>query len=81
MNEMIERMAKAVALTHWSDDSRWLLYVPAIKAALKAAREPTEVMIKEGEATLFEHLPDARDWALTLMKEAWQSMIDAALQE
>lgn len=52
-NEMIERCAKAVALTHWPDDSRYKNYIPAVKAAIKAMREPTEKMIDAARKQVF----------------------------
>ena len=65
------------AYDYWKKLSREYI----VKAVLKAMREPTEVMIADGEAILFEHLPEAKDWTMTLMKEAFQAMIDAAMQD
>jgi len=55
--------------------------IKAARAAIEAMREPTDGMVKAMEENLFEHLPDARDWTITLAKEGWQSAVDAALNE
>lgn len=76
-NEMIERCAKAVCLEHWTDDSRYKNYIPAVKATIKAMREPTEKMI------------EAATWNTTngeivgddLAKVVWQDMIDCIIND
>jgi len=50
------------------------------RKALRAAREPTEEMVQAAEAEFFEHMPEARDWSLTMAKEAYQAAIDEALK-
>lgn len=66
VSKMVERVAKAMAKTHWPNDDRWLVYTGAAKASIEAMREPTEEMI---DGCLHEDI--AR----------YKSMIDKALEE
>lgn len=51
-----------------------------VMTVLNAAREPTEAMLEAGEANLFEHLPESKEWTLIYMRDAYQDMIDEALK-
>lgn len=70
--EMIERCAKAICLKYWTDESRFKIYIPAAKAAIKALREPTEKMIKAADVGVQSDFypPDM----------TWQIMIDEILK-
>jgi hypothetical protein len=50
------------------------------RAAIAAMLEPTEAMINEGEATIFEYAPSAQDWQMKMVREGWYAMIKAALK-
>lgn len=57
---------------HWSKLAR---------AAIRALREPSEAIVDAAEATIYEHMPEPRDWTVRVTKEGWQAGIDAALGE
>lgn len=70
MNEMIERVAKAIGKTVYETDRGGLTGWDAnavARAAIEAMREPTEAMLEAASGSI------AR-WA-------WPAMIDAALVE
>lgn len=49
---MIEKIARAIAEKHWPKDQidkRYVVYMPAAKAALEAMKEPNEGMIEAGK--------------------------------
>jgi hypothetical protein len=66
----------SIAEMRTSDDFRRVA-----RAAIAAMREPTRRMLNDGEATCFEHRATAEDWSLSITKETWQAMINAALAE
>lgn len=68
---MIEKVARAMceADNGAGYDARWDFYIPMAKAAIHAMRDPTEAMLDAGHSQT--------DFA----GDAWQSMIDAALEE
>jgi hypothetical protein len=68
-DEMINICAKAICLTHWTDDSRYKKYIPAVKAVIKAMREPTPKMW------------DAMDKAYQSPACMWMAGIDAILND
>lgn len=71
---MVERVARAMALANWPDDSRWKNYEKSARAAIEAMREPTEAMVDAAYANMdknrYEQGNPASDYA---------AMIDAAL--
>lgn len=70
---MIEKVARAIALSNRAPDSDdWPVYVNDAKAAIEAMREPTEVMVEDGQ--------DARLDGGGYY-DVWRAMIDAALRE
>lgn len=79
-NEMIEKVAKALALKHWPDDSRYVNYIGAARVAIQAMREPTDEMIN----IYLQRMNYSINCEDRLKAEAinnWQAMIDAALNE
>jgi hypothetical protein len=83
MNDLIERMAKAVYLHHrgrkilppweamdWSDQQFWR---EAVAAGLKAIREPTGEMVEMGARTIFRE-NGGLEYAPYV---GWQAMVDA----
>lgn len=49
-----------------------------VDAVLTRLEQPTPGMIAQAEACMFEHMPDSRDWTLTMAKEAIVAAIRAA---
>lgn len=47
-------------------------------AVLAAMEEPTEAMVAAAEACFFEHMPEARDWTVTMARQALRAAILAA---
>jgi hypothetical protein len=91
MNEMIERVARALAVSRGVDPDRphaigrdgvlqlmWDLYVPDAKFAVSAMREPTEGMAAAGE--LAARAEGAHDCEVE-MSDVYRAMIDAALED
>lgn len=85
MNEMIERVARAI--TKYPDKPKeWDDYSPIAqeifrtiaRLAIEAMREPTEGMC---ERAFEADLSDYEDDALRYFADIWQEMIDAALKE
>ncbi|KKW93856.1 hypothetical protein YP76_04140 [Sphingobium chungbukense] len=57
----------------------WQSYLPEARAVISAIREPSEVMIKRGEAAAWDdanHMP-----AVRAVPAAWSAMIDTMLEE
>lgn len=91
MNDMIERVARALAPLAWAtlglsdtlaNQATRTASLRRARAAIKAMREPTEAMRQCGVhgqwSGVIEGIPeDERDAATSL----WQAMIDAALAE
>jgi hypothetical protein len=98
MSEMVERVARAIALAQLDNDTRAVVdpntwpvaesYCDMARAAIEAMREPTKVMIYVGN----NEIEDCHDsWSYDsgsgcliepeAARNAWQSMIDAALSE
>jgi hypothetical protein len=82
MSEMIERMSIAMATEKYGDyDARHYSkgYEAAAIAALKAMREPDDVMVSDGAG----EVPPSDDphalFGTEIAKAVWQAMIDAAL--
>ena len=73
-SEMIERVAKAIKITH--NHTKCDLYEALAEAAIKAMGEPTEEMILIGNRFLNLAPKD-----VATMKAVWLAMIDAALKE
>lgn len=74
MNEMIERVAKAISQASMtSPDGPYHIcedgYLHLARAAIEAMREPTEAMTLEGQVDPFP----------ISAEEAWTAMVDAAL--
>jgi hypothetical protein len=72
---MIEKVARAICKTHGAFDpdaltagvAAWKYYIPEARAAIAAMREPTDEIRRAGDQTI--------------SPEAYQAMIDAALNE
>ena len=83
-NEMIDRCAKAIALIHNIDDKRYKNYISAVKACIKAMREPTENVIDAGLRATAVHL-DIKGSQLTInrgkMLARFNAMINAILND
>jgi hypothetical protein len=82
MNEMVERVARAICalrdasdadcVTYGKDNKLvpyWTLFVPDACAAIAAMREPTQAMLKVADSF--------GDYG----REPWPEMIDAALKD
>lgn len=67
---MIERVARAIAALHGSDD--WRAFLGDARAAAAAMREPTAAMLDAA-------VPEMPDWGY--LPEDWQAMIDYVLRE
>lgn len=67
---MIERISRAIAAHHGSDD--WRQFLDDARAAAAAMREPTAEMLDAA----IEELPD---WGQ--LPEDWRAMIDYVLRE
>lgn len=90
MNEMIERVARALATAN-EDEANWLShgYVDLAKAAIEAMRTPSKAMIVAAETAFEEwadHGYDSGFGRYEIVTSGWQasvldSMIDAALDE
>jgi len=82
MNEMIERVARAIAKTDICGQELWEDFEPHAKAVLKSIREPNINMLLKGKNTIDAATLKAAQISITqeLMKAAWESMIDEALK-
>lgn len=72
----LERAARALAESDYPPDPRpdeWRQLLPAVRAVLIAIREPSDGMVKAGQAHIYVMKDE--------VAEAWQAMIDAALSE
>lgn len=85
MNEMIERVAKALEKFQLDDGSPCCLYSADIRreiarAVIAAMREPTEAMNKTGldEFAGYDRRFDVEDKAVN---KIWQAMIEGALKD
>lgn len=65
MSPMLERVARAIALSQGSSD--WKSFAQSARAAVLALRTPTPDMLDAA-------LPDSPDWGY--LPEEWQAMID-----
>jgi hypothetical protein len=70
-DDMIERVARAVAKCQNGEDDDWEYYKNEARAALAAMREPTEEMMLAGER--------ANEPLDSPAYTTWRAMIDAAL--
>jgi hypothetical protein len=66
MNEMVERVARAIGATHERDAPVLVALEELARAAIGAMREPTQSMIEAGRLQ-------------ELRSEIWRVMIDEAL--
>ncbi len=72
MNEMEERIARAMVAARWPEDDDWedridqACYVLLARTAITAMREPSEAMVKAAQG-------------LEVNQTVWRAMIDAAL--
>lgn len=78
MNDMIERVAKAICLVHNTDIKRYKNYISAARAAIEAMREPTLEMSEVGGEV--DDIDDCYTIGRTTAKKCWQAMIDEALK-
>jgi hypothetical protein len=92
---MVERVARALCLTTFSDPDAlilvdpdgpdrsfvplWKEYVPEARIAIKAMRAPTEAMIDAGHENVIA--PAYVDATMCDPETVWAAMIDAALKE
>jgi hypothetical protein len=67
---MLERVARAIALSHGSSD--WKAFTQSARAAVLALRTPTPDMLEAA-------LPDSPDWGY--LPDEWQAMIDHVASE
>lgn len=82
MSEMVERVARAIALAQLDNDTRAVVdpntwpvaesYCDMARAAIEAMREPTVQMCRDAAWD---------DWGPDECRLCWRSMIDAALSE
>lgn len=89
MNEMVERVARAILRTQHEKygaegeeldsavNEYWPQFVERARAAIAAMREPTEPMIRTGD----NHTNCGGSCGNKAGRAAWYSMIDAALKE
>ena len=95
MSEMIERVARAIALAALDDETRSVVdpenwpvaesYCDMARAAIEAMREPTEAMIDAGVNAKRQNVDVYFDGATVPRKNVerviYKDMIDAALSE
>lgn len=89
MNEMVERVARALEASFSKDYQRVLLDQPALSirgtpeelasVAIAAMRTPTAAMMEAGESTVTAS-EDGECWEMNAA-DSWQAMIDAALAD
>jgi hypothetical protein len=91
MNEMVERVARAVHARRWQINRGWLdpwdelsketkvEMLADASAAIAAMREPTKAMIQAGyDAPTVDEMNLGR-WKLSQVRADYEAMIDAAL--
>jgi hypothetical protein len=93
MNEMVERVARALYEARWGggdwdtlakqrnaefEIAKWM---PMALAAIAAMREPTAKMAEAGEDTLTSWDQDDGNRCECDAKKVWPAMIDAALRD
>lgn len=80
---MIERVARAIAVSHYPDkeaDVMWRHMVPDARAAIEAMREPTMFMLRSADnAIISDEMFESGPFEID--KLTWETMIDAALNE
>lgn len=97
MSDMVEKVARAIALEHLDPETRaavapnkWVVaesYLNLARAAIEAMREPTEEMLentvdKRGSMRILEYTtPDERSQPFLMPRFTYRAMIDAALKE
>lgn len=88
MNEVVERVARAVAEAARGFDAPPKHQLPVLphhydiaRAAIAELREPTEGMIGAHEAVCVFRSQDEREDYRENLREAWATMIDAALSD
>jgi len=65
----------------WVDD-HWREYVPHVRAAVEAMREPTVAMSRAGAGFPADEFDDGSTHVVSdTAVDVWQAMIDAALKE
>ena len=90
MNEMIERVARAIILDAWPDTDwdyvkripnhpLWTGGISHARVAIAAMREPTDEMVNHGSDTVDSDNCYIVGERVTV--EVWQTMIDQALRE
>lgn len=84
MNEMIDRVAKALCKQDSEPKECARFYAAIARVAIEAMREPTAAMLTAGwEAALFDHRAvDQAEYeaaAKEYPRSVWRRMIDAAL--
>lgn len=82
MSEMVERVARAISPKTWDDPVCGGLAKEAARAAIEAMREPTEAMMKAGEACdeMWDEFTATPKHAASC-EVHWQAMITAALSD
>jgi hypothetical protein len=86
MNEMVERVARAIAAKsaavrpgdRLEIDECWQDYALEARAAIEAMREPSEWMVSMGDIAMADGRGGYNDGT---SRPVWQDMIDAALRD
>jgi hypothetical protein len=78
MNEMIEKVARALSAAEDGNEENWRSFTPDARAAISAMREPTEAMANAGGLAINA---DEDVLAVTAQeaRQAFTAMLDAAL--
>lgn len=90
MSEMVERVARAIALAQLDNDTRaavdpntWPVaesYCDMARAAIEAMREPTNAMVKVHKGARYRAIGQSAS-KTEAIREGHRAMIDAALSE
>jgi hypothetical protein len=89
MNEMIERVARAICVDEYEDpdelldtnDPVWTDYISRARAAIEAMREPTDAMKEAGGNGVCGIIQDVGDKSEKHFVRLWHCAIDAALED
>lgn len=77
---MIERVARAIALSVLRDEGAWMDWVSEARASIEALREPTDAMVSAADNAMNSHPVLGPERAGTI-RTGYSAMIDAALNE
>lgn len=76
MSEMIEKVARTVALQWFGSEKTWRNFVPAARAAIEALREPTQAMEEAGAESQADDC-----FTLAQASMCFRAMVSQALTE